>query len=122
MNLVERTDRVAELLERRRTHHEVERLVGNGIADAFVLEGQDSFDVTHDAWLSWPEIHATMDLEQRHLAVLVADIESGAAVSPLSDVDRIGLDRERGSDASWPTMFVIELTYKASLAEIDANM
>ena len=59
--------------------------------EAFVLAGEDWFEVNDDRTLPWPKIHATVDSEQRRLSELVADIEAGKVVSPLADAERLNL-------------------------------
>jgi hypothetical protein len=59
--------------------------------EPFVLTGEDWFEANDDATLPWAKIYATVDLEQRRLSDLLADIESGKVVSPLADAERLTL-------------------------------
>jgi DinB superfamily len=60
-------------------------------AEAFVLEGEDWFDVSDETSLSWRKILTTLDAEQQRLGALVADIETGKATSALADPERFTL-------------------------------
>jgi hypothetical protein len=60
-------------------------------AEPFVREGDDWFDLPDEQALTWEEVQATVDREQRRLAALVADIDSATAQSPLADAERFNL-------------------------------
>jgi hypothetical protein len=60
-------------------------------AEAFILEGDDWFDVPDDTALTWQKIQDTVDSEQGRLTAIVADIEAGKAPSPLADAERFNL-------------------------------
>ena len=55
-----------------------------------MLEGDDWFALADETRLSWPEIQATLDAEQRRLADVVANIGSGRA-SSLTAAERFDL-------------------------------
>jgi hypothetical protein len=59
--------------------------------EPFVLTGEDWFDVNDDRTLPWPTVLATLDSEQRRLGALVAEIEAGKVISPLTRADRLNL-------------------------------
>ena len=59
--------------------------------EPFILEGEDWFDLADEAALSWPKIQATVDSAQGLLGTLIADIEAGSVVSPLTDAARFDL-------------------------------
>lgn len=59
--------------------------------EPFVLSGEDWFDVADERTLSWSQILAAVDGEQRKLSTLVADIESGKVKTPLGDDERLNL-------------------------------
>jgi len=59
--------------------------------DAFVLAGDDWFALSDETTLSWPEIAAVVDAEQRRLTALVADIGAGRVNPPLPDPERFDL-------------------------------
>ena len=59
--------------------------------DAFVLDGDDWFALSDETTLSWPEIAAVVDAEQRRLTALVADIGAGRVNPPLPDGERFDL-------------------------------
>jgi len=59
--------------------------------EPFVLEGEDWFDLSDRAGLTWPEIVAVVDAEQRRLATVVADIAAGRVRPSLGDADRFDL-------------------------------
>ena len=60
-------------------------------AEPFVREGDDWFDLPDEQALTWEQVQATVDQEQRRLAELVGDIEAGNARSPLADAERFSL-------------------------------
>lgn len=59
--------------------------------EAFVLEGEDWFELTDPNRLGWPRVQATVESEQSKLTVAVADIAAGRTQSKLSDAERINL-------------------------------
>jgi len=59
--------------------------------EPFVLEGEDWFALSDRAGLTWPEIVAVVDREQRRLAAVVADIAAGRVRPSLGDADRFEL-------------------------------
>jgi hypothetical protein len=60
-------------------------------AEPFILEGEDWFEVSDENTLSWSKMLSTLDSQQQKLSALVADIESGAVTSPMSEAERFGL-------------------------------
>ena len=71
--------------------HAVRAQVSGRPADPFVLEGSDWFDLADETTLYRVQVQAIVKTEQERLAELVADIESGQAVSPLADAERLNL-------------------------------
>ena len=63
------------------------RLSGSD-AEPFVLTGEDWFDLDSESTLTWRTVRATVDAEQQQLGNLIAAIEAGTAVSPVSDSER----------------------------------
>jgi len=59
--------------------------------EAFVLEGEDWFELSGPARLSWSQIQAAVDKEQSKLAAVVADIAAGRVQSKLSEAARFSL-------------------------------
>ena len=59
--------------------------------EPFVLEGEDWFALSDRGGLTWPEIVALVDAEQRRLATVVADIAAGRVRPPLGDAERFDL-------------------------------
>ena len=59
--------------------------------EPFVLEGQDWFELSGSARLTWPQIQAAVDKEQSKLAAVVADIAAGRVQSKLSEAARFSL-------------------------------
>ena len=57
-------------------------------AEPFVLDGDDWFEVPDAKTLSWPAIQATVEIEQRRLSSLVADIEAGRTKSSLTMIEQ----------------------------------
>jgi DinB superfamily len=60
-------------------------------AEPFVREGDDWFDLPDEQALTWEQVQATVEQEQRRLAELVGDVEAGKARSPLADTERFTL-------------------------------
>ena len=65
--------------------------ITGGQAEPFVLEGDDWFEVADETALSWPDVLATVEMQQQRLAALVAEVESGRATSALREAERFGL-------------------------------
>ena len=64
----------------------------SGVApEPFVREGDDWFELANEQAMRWAEVQSTVESEQRRLAALVAQIESGVS-SPLADADRFNLE------------------------------
>jgi DinB family protein len=61
------------------------------LAEPFVLEGDDWFELPGQTGLDWPKIQAVVDEEQRRLTILVADIATGRVKSPLEEAARFDL-------------------------------
>ena len=59
--------------------------------EAFVLTGEDWFDLDDDTRLSWASVQATVESEHRRLGDLVADIEAGKMIPPVADAERLNL-------------------------------
>ena len=60
-------------------------------AEAFLLPGEDWFELTGEDVVAWRTALATVDSEQRRLGELVAGIAAGRVASPLADADRFNL-------------------------------
>ena len=60
-------------------------------AEAFVLEGEDWFELSGPERLSWPQIQSVVETEQGKLAAIVADTAAGRLPSRLSDAERFNL-------------------------------
>ena len=60
-------------------------------ADAFVLDGEDWFDVSDERRLSWQDVLAAVESEQQRLSAAVSDIEAGTFDSPMAPEERFGL-------------------------------
>ncbi len=60
-------------------------------AEPFILEGDDWFDLADEKALTWPQVQATVDSEQRRLIAIVAGIEAGTTRPPLADAERFNL-------------------------------
>ncbi len=56
-----------------------------------MLDGDDWFALSDETTLSWPEIAAAVDTEQRRLTALVADIVAGRVSPSLPDTERFDL-------------------------------
>ena len=64
----------------------------SGVApEPFVREGDDWFELENEQAMRWAEVQSAVESEQRRLAALVAQIESGVS-SPLADADRFNLE------------------------------
>lgn len=59
--------------------------------EAFVLEGEDWFELSDETRLNWPKIESTVEAEQLKLAAVVADLAAGRAPSKFSDIERFNL-------------------------------
>ena len=66
----------------------VHALISGTPSEAFVLEGEDWFELTNDGPLTWAQVQELVDATQRRLAALIADIEAGRAASRLTDDER----------------------------------
>lgn len=66
------------------------RLTGD-TPEPFVLGGEDWFEIADARRLGWREIAAVVEEQQRRLAAVLADIESGRRHSPLSERERFDL-------------------------------
>ena len=58
---------------------------------SFPVEGSDWFELSDTGPLTWPDVLATLDAEQRRLAKAVADIGAGTLASPLPESERFDL-------------------------------
>ena len=65
--------------------------ITGGPAEPFVLRGDDWFELADETTLSWSDVLTTVETQQRRLAALVAEIESGRAKSPPDEAERLGL-------------------------------
>ena len=59
--------------------------------EPFVIEGEDWFDLSSDAPLSWDAIQRVLDVEYAKLADVVSRLESGTLSSPLPEYERMDL-------------------------------
>jgi hypothetical protein len=59
--------------------------------EPFLLEGEDWFVLGGEKPLTWSQVQATVENEQRRLVALVADIEAGRKASSLGDEERFNL-------------------------------
>jgi len=59
--------------------------------DPFVLDGDDWFAVSDEATLSWRDIAAVVDAEQRRLTAVVAEIGAGRVNPSLPETERFDL-------------------------------
>ena len=59
--------------------------------EAFVLDGEDWFELSGDSGLPWATVRATLDAEQRRLAEAIAAVASGGSLSPLTEAERFDL-------------------------------
>jgi hypothetical protein len=66
------------------------QLSGGG-AEPFVVDGEDWFELPDEKRLTWAKVQATVELEHRRLASLVADLERGTSQSPFADAERFNL-------------------------------
>jgi len=71
--------------------HSVRGRLSDAPPEPFVLEGDDWFELSGQAGLTWPEILEVVEAEQRRLATLVADIAAGRGQSSLPDTERFDL-------------------------------
>jgi len=60
-------------------------------SEPFVVDGEDWFELPDEKRLTWAKVQATVELEQRRLASVVADLERGTSQSPLADAERFNL-------------------------------
>lgn len=60
-------------------------------AGPFVLDGEDWFELTIDAPLTWEAVQAVVAEEQRGIAELVEALASGRAASPVAEAARFDL-------------------------------
>ena len=60
-------------------------------AEPFVLEGEDWFPLPDEGRLSWAEVQATVEGEQRRLAEALTEVGAGRARSPLGETERFEL-------------------------------
>jgi hypothetical protein len=60
-------------------------------AEPFVLPGEDWFEVGDNTTITWRDVTATVDAEQRRLAQLVDAIEAGAAPAAAAVEEQFGL-------------------------------
>jgi hypothetical protein len=60
-------------------------------AEAFVMTGEDWFELRDEQTLSWSDILRTVDSEQQRLRDLIAKVESGRVTSTISAEERFGL-------------------------------
>jgi hypothetical protein len=59
--------------------------------EPFALDGEDWFDLSGSTSLSWAEVRAAVDTEQKRLTKAVADIGTGRVQSPLTEAERFDL-------------------------------
>ena len=71
--------------------HSVRGRLSEKAPEPFVIEGEDWFPLSGKDPLTWKEIVAAVDRQQKSLATLVADIEAGRAGSRLSESERFAL-------------------------------
>ena len=62
-----------------------------GAAAAFPLEGEDWFELSDDARLSWSAITAALEASQQRLSQAVSEIAGGARTSPLGEAELFDL-------------------------------
>jgi uncharacterized damage-inducible protein DinB len=60
-------------------------------APKFPLDGEDWFEASSDAKLSWKKIVATLDAAQQRLSQAASEVASGARTSPLGEAERFDL-------------------------------
>jgi hypothetical protein len=60
----------------------------SGVTEAFVMPGEDWFDLPDASAMSWPGVVAALQAEQAHLVALGADLAAGRISSPLPESDR----------------------------------
>jgi hypothetical protein len=59
--------------------------------EPFVLDGEDWFAVADERTIPWSDVQATVDAEHSRLGLLIANLESGSVVSPLTLPERFNL-------------------------------
>lgn len=59
--------------------------------EPFVLEGDDWFELEAGGKLTWAQIQAAVDSEQRRLAAAISALAASRASSPLPDAERFDL-------------------------------
>lgn len=62
--------------------------ISGRVAEPFVREGEDWFDLPDEKALSWSKVVDTVDTQQQQLAALVEEVAAG---SPLADTERFNL-------------------------------
>ena len=55
--------------------------------EPFVVAGEDWFELSDESLLTWAQVQATAETEQRRLSAFVADLASGSAQSPRSETE-----------------------------------
>ena len=60
-------------------------------ADAFLLPGEDWFELSDESVVSWERVKATVEAEQQRLSAIISGIDRGGITSPLDDETRFGL-------------------------------
>ena len=59
--------------------------------EAFVLGGEDWFELKNESTLSWKKVVAALEQSQQRLSQAVSETASGARVSPLGEAERFDL-------------------------------
>ena len=62
--------------------------ISGRVAEPFVREGEDWFDLPDEKALSWSKVVDTVETQQQQLAALVEEVAAG---SPLADTERFNL-------------------------------
>jgi len=65
--------------------------ISGAAAEPFVVEGDDWFELTDERPLTWPQVLAAVESEQRRLAAQLAEVDAGTAQSPLPEAERFNL-------------------------------
>ena len=65
--------------------------ISGEVLEPFLLDGEDWFVLSGEKPVSWSQVQATVENEQRRLMVVVAEIEAGRKPSPLSGEERFNL-------------------------------
>jgi hypothetical protein len=65
--------------------------ISGAVAEPFVMEGEDWFEVADERGLAWPRIQAVVESEHATLAALLADIAAGRVESALPADKRVEL-------------------------------